>query len=108
MNGIVVVYQDGKEYYYKPMGTEEISKKVREELAKHEGSEYPYNIARCGVLKINEDQKPNKDGYYTKDQVDFTIVEDGEFIKQYDTEFKDCKLRRRFDLKNGFIKETSI
>ena len=98
MTEIVVVYQDGEEYYFKPMGTKKVSKKVIEELAKHESDKFPYNIARAGTLTVNEDETPNDEGYYIKSQASFELNEDGEFVKQFKDKFRDCKTNKEVKL----------
>ena len=85
MTEIVVVYEDSDEYYYKPMTDTSITQDVKDELNTYKDKDYC--IARSGTLTILNDEEenpyePNEDGFYTKDQCNYTIDEDGDFVKQ--------------------------
>lgn len=77
------MYKDEAGHHYKPMGINTITKKVKSELKKNKKS--PYSICQTAVLTPKANEKPDKRGYYTKDQIHYQMVDiddGGEFIKE--------------------------
>ena len=81
---IVVVYKEDGKYFYKPMNAKTISKKVEAELKKNIDTDY--SICQTAKLRPKDGEEPNKDGYYTQDQIDYEMVdvsEGGELVKKH-------------------------